>query len=53
MGHTTTQLIARYAQQTGTDLQKHYTSPVDGILCELPTGFLPGITVEKTMNGVG
>jgi integrase len=31
MGHTTTQLIARYARQTGTNLQEHYTSPVDDL----------------------
>ena len=30
MGHTTTQLIARYAKQTGNDLREHYHSPVDG-----------------------
>lgn len=29
MGHATTQLIARYARQTGSDLQSHYKSPVD------------------------
>jgi integrase len=29
MGHTTTQLIARYARQTGQDLLEHYRSPVD------------------------
>jgi len=31
MGHTTTQLIARYARQTGQDLREHYRSPVDGM----------------------
>lgn len=30
MGHTTTQLIARYAKQTGNDLKQLYHSPVDG-----------------------
>ena len=29
MGHTTTQLIARYAKQTGNDIREHYHSPVD------------------------
>ena len=31
MGHTTTQLIARYARQTGKDIRAHYHSPVDGM----------------------
>ena len=30
MGHTTTQLIARYAKQTGSDLRQLYHSPLDG-----------------------
>ena len=30
MGHTTTQLIARYARQTSNDIREHYHSPVDG-----------------------
>ena len=30
MGHTTTQLIARYAKQSGNDLGQLYRSPVDG-----------------------
>lgn len=30
MGHTTTQLIARYAKQTGSDLRQLYRSPLDG-----------------------
>ncbi len=29
MGHTTTQLIARYARQTGSDLRQLYHSPLD------------------------
>ena len=29
MGHTTTQLIARYARQTGSDLKQHYHSLLD------------------------
>lgn len=29
MGHTTTQLIGRYAKQTATDLQNAYKSPID------------------------
>ena len=29
MGHATTQLIARYARQTGKNIQEHYSSPVD------------------------
>jgi integrase/recombinase XerC len=31
MGHTSTQLIARYARQTGKDIREHYHSPVDGM----------------------
>jgi integrase/recombinase XerC/integrase/recombinase XerD len=31
MGHTSTQLIARYARQTSKDIQEHYHSPVDGM----------------------
>ena len=29
MGHTTTQLIARYARQTANDIRQHYQSPMD------------------------
>lgn len=31
MGHSTTQLIACYARQTGKDIKAHYQSPVDGM----------------------
>jgi hypothetical protein len=30
MGHTTTQLIARYTRQTGSDLRQLYRYPLDG-----------------------
>jgi len=30
MGDTNPKLIARYERQTGSDLQRHYTSPMDG-----------------------
>ena len=32
MGHTSTQLIARYARQTGKDIREHYHSPIDGMV---------------------